>query len=84
MTERFVAERGEVWDQTTEPRRKLHLDDARAMVRTWHHEAGICRQRGAYETAKLWSGPASRLTIAIEAAIAQRRMMGSAFRESSQ
>lgn len=76
MTERFVAIRGDVWDQTTMPARRLHLDDARALADTWRREAEACRQKGAYDQVKLWSGPAALLVIAIDSAVVQRRMMG--------
>lgn len=81
MSDRFTAIRGEVWDQTTLPARVLHLDDAVALAKTWQGEAESCRRRGAYDQVKLWSLPAAQLIIAIEAAAAQRQMMGKTFRE---
>lgn len=83
MTERFTAIRGEVYDQTTLPAHILHLDDARQLAKIWQREAQDARARGAYEQVKLWSVPAATLVIAIEAAVAQRQMMGPTFKESA-
>jgi hypothetical protein len=76
MAERFTAIRGEVWDQTTMPARKLDLEDARIMVNIWRREAEACRQAGARDHERTWSDPATTLTNAIEAAVVQRKMMG--------
>ena len=77
---RFIAIRGEVWDQTATPAHPLALEEALRLVAIWSREADECRKRGAYELVRTWAVPATVLLGAIEQARAQRQMMGANYR----